>query len=306
MTLIWKDIGVKIMTTLNTNESLKKMVTSLDCLPCIVRQTVSIIRKITEDPKQQTLLLKSILQQFGSLDLNQPPPKVTQLIHRLIQEKTGVGDLYQDEKRQQNAMALAWLPEMSGRIKAAEDPFQLALRLSIAGNVIDCGVSDEISEADVVAALEKALQEPIHGDLEALRSALHSARRVLYLADNAGEIVFDRLLIEQIGCDKVTLVVRGEEILNDVTRSDVQSVGLDQMVEVIDNGTGIPGTLLEDCSAAFRQRFAEAELIISKGQGNYETLSGVPANIFFLFKAKCSVIAKRAGVPIGTHVILHS
>ena len=294
------------MPVLNTDEPFQRMVTSLDCLPCLIRQTVSIIKKTTEDPKQQTLLMKSILQQAGTLDLDQPPPKVAQLIHQLIQQKTGVMDLYQDEKRSQNAMALAWLPEMSRRIQAAKDPFQLALRLAIAGNVIDCGVTDEISEEEVAAALENALLEPIHGDLEAFRRALQSARRVLYLADNAGEIVFDRLLIEQIGCKKVTLVVRGEEILNDVTRCDVQAVGLDQIVEVIDNGSGIPGTLLEDCSAAFRKRFAEAELIISKGQGNYETLSGVPANIFFLFKAKCSVIAGRAGVPMGTHVLLHS
>ncbi len=283
-----------------------KMQTSLDCLPCLIRQTVSVIRTVCSDPQQQNFLMKSILEQAGSLDFEQPPPVLAKKIHQLIREKAGKVDLYLLDKQRQNATAMALLPDMRQRMKHATDPFEFALRLAIAGNVIDLGVQDQISEAEILQSLEQALQTPLSGDIAAFRLALDAAVRVLYLADNAGEIVFDGLLVEQIGADKVTLAVRGEEILNDVTRADIQQTGLDALVEVIDNGSGVPGTMLEDCSEEFRKRFADADLIISKGQGNYETLSGRPENIFFLFKAKCEVIANRAGVPAGTNVLLHS
>ena len=286
--------------------SSQTMPTSLDCLPCLLRQAIGVVKKTTGDPGRQASLLKSILQQSGSLDLSLPPPEIARRMHQLIQQQTGMTDLYREEKRRQNAMALSLFPEMQRRVQASEAPFELALRLAIAGNVIDCGVTDEISEQDVVAALEKALREPIQGDLPAFRKAVQSARQILYLADNAGEIVFDRLLMEQIGFGKITLAVRGREILNDVTRADAEAVGLDRLVTLIDNGSGVPGTLLADCSADFREHFAAAELIISKGQGNFETLCGTSAKVFFLFKVKCEVIAQRAGMPIGTHVLLYA
>ena len=282
------------------------MSTALDCLPCLLRQAIAVVKKTTEDSGRRAALLKSILQQAGFLDFGLPPPEIARRIHQLIQQQTGETDLYREEKRRQNTMALAWLPEMQRRVQAAKDPLELALRLAIAGNVIDCGVTDDISEQQVAAALEKALREPIQGDLAAFRKAILSAQQILYLADNAGEIVFDRLLMEQIGFGKITLVVRGREILNDATRSDAEAAGLDQLVAVMDNGSGVPGTLLADCSEGFRERFAAAELIISKGQGNFETLCGTSARVFFLFKVKCEVIARRAGMPMGTHVLLHA
>lgn len=302
---MWKGTGCKSGAVRENDGYMKKMQTSLDCLPCLIRQTVSVIRTVCSDPQQQNRLMKSILEQSGSLDFEQPPPVLAKQIHQLIRQKTGKSGLYQQDKQRQNAMAMALLPEMRQRLKTAKDPFELALHLAIAGNVIDLGVQDQISETEILQSLEQALQTPLHGDMGAFRRALDATGTVLYLADNAGEIVFDGLLIEQIGADKVTLVVRGEEILNDVTRDDIQQTGLDSLVEVIDNGSGVPGTMLEDCSEEFRRRFAEADLIISKGQGNYETLSGHPENIFFLFKAKCDVIANRAGVPAGTNVLLH-
>jgi len=131
------------------------------------------------------------------------------------------------------------------------------------------------------------------------------AKSILYLADNAGEIVFDRLLIEQLPRERVTVAVRGAPILNDVTWVDATTVGVDTLVKVIDNGSDAPGTVLADCSDAFQKQFAEADLIISKGQGNFETLSDSPENIFFLFKAKCPVVADQVGCPVGTQVLHH-
>ena len=132
------------------------------------------------------------------------------------------------------------------------------------------------------------------------RRAAREARSILYLADNAGEIVFDRLLIEALGPGRVTVAVRGHPVINDATRDDAREAGLEGEVELIDNGSDGPGTILEDCSPAFRERFRAAGLIIAKGQGNAETLSGVPGRIFFLFKVKCAVMASRFGLPEGT------
>jgi uncharacterized protein with ATP-grasp and redox domains len=128
----------------------------------------------------------------------------------------------------------------------------------------------------------------------------------LYLADNAGEIAFDRLLVERISPGRVTLAVRGAPVINDATLADAQAVGLDKIVEVIDNGSDAPGTILDDCHSDFRRRFAGADLIIAKGQGNYETLSDGPGNLFFLFKAKCPVIADHIGQPVGTQIMVQT
>jgi uncharacterized protein with ATP-grasp and redox domains len=198
------------------------------------------------------------------------------------------------------------LPTLRAKVEAAKDPLLMAARLAIAGNVIDMGVDGSLTEADVREALEQALKEPFFAEEDRFREAISKAKSILYLADNAGEIVLDRLLVEQLLLNQITLVVRGSPVLNDATLIDAQMVGLDKIVEVIDNGSDAPGTILGDCNQEFRQRFAKADLIIAKGQGNFETLSNEPGNIFFLFKVKCAVIADLVNQPIGTQMLVHS
>jgi uncharacterized protein with ATP-grasp and redox domains len=182
----------------------------------------------------------------------------------------------------------------------------MAARLAIAGNLMDMGVIGNLTEAEVRQTMEQALHAPFFGELDKFRQAVGDAKSILYLADNAGEIVFDRLLIEQLPTERVTLAVRGAPIINDVTLIDAQAVGLDQIVEVIDNGSDAPGTILSDCSPEFLRRFAAADLIISKGQGNFETLSGEAGNIFFLFKVKCPKVANLVGQPVGMQMLVQS
>ena len=149
------------------------------------------------------------------------------------------------------------------------------------------GVNAHLDESCVSAATEEALSAPLNGDAQAFAQAVSRAGRILYLADNAGEIAFDRLLLEQMPVEKVTVVVRGSPVINDATIADTQSAGIPGLVEVIDNGSDAPGTILEDCGDDFRRRFAAADLVIAKGQGNYETLSDVDKDMFFVLKAKC-------------------
>jgi len=182
----------------------------------------------------------------------------------------------------------------------------LAARLAIAGNVIDMGVNLNLTEADVRQAVNHALTEQFFGEEDSFRQAIAKAQSIMYLADNAGEIAFDRLLIEKISPERVTLVVRGAPVINDATLADAQAVGLDKIVEIIDNGSDAPGTILSDCSREFQRLYTDADLIIAKGQGNFETLNNEPGNLFFLFKVKCPLVADLVNQPIGTQMLVQS
>ena len=172
--------------------------------------------------------------------------------------------------------------------------------------MIDVGVHDNLREEDIKRSLSQSLAGPFAGDLDSFRAAISEAGEILYLADNTGEIVFDRLLIERLPAPGITVAVRGAAVLNDATLADARVAGLDQVAQVIDNGSGAPGTILGECSAAFRERFESADMIIAKGQGNFETLAGGPGNIFFLLKVKCSVVAAHTGLDIGTHALIQN
>jgi uncharacterized protein with ATP-grasp and redox domains len=282
------------------------MLTSLDCVPCFLRQTLEATRFATKDTAIHEQVVRSVLRMLAEIDLMQSPPAIAQRIHRLVREISGVDDPYRPAKERFNRLAVAILLDLTAQVERTRDPLMTAARLAIAGNTIDLGVNGNLTETDVYAAFERAFSEPLMGDLEAFRQAVAEAKDILYLADNAGEIACDRLLIQQLLSVRVTLAVRGGAVVNDATLADAEAAGLDELVEVIDNGSDAPGTLLSDCSEDFRKRFTKADLIIAKGQGNFETLSDTGGNIFFLFKVKCPVIAARVGLPLGTHVLTGS
>lgn len=282
------------------------MRTHLDCLPCFVRQALEAARMISDDRGLQEDLLRNVLRWTADMDLSLPPPVMGQRIHRLLRELSGNPDPYREAKQRQNTMAMAMLPELERVIGSSSDPQLTAARLAVAGNIIDMGVGGELNELKVKDSIEGALEEPLQGDWEGFRKTARSAKRILYLADNAGEIAFDRLLVEQLGPERVTVAVRGAPTINDATMEDAVDVGLDRVVKVIDNGSDAPGTILEECSSAFLERFHQADMVIAKGQGNYETLSEAPREVFFLFQAKCQVAALHAGFPIGSRVVTKS
>lgn len=279
------------------------MKTYLDCIPCLIRQALNAVRMVSADPAVHASIVRQVLCWAGDMDLQQPPPVMAQRIHRQLRMISGEDDPYRLVKEHQNRMALSLLAELQAELESASDPLETAVRLAIAGNVIDLGINDSVTECDLRQSVSRVLAESFAGELEDFRGALSEARSILYLADNAGEIVFDRLLIEQLATARVTLAVRGFPILNDATEKDARAAGLHEIVEIIDNGSDAPGTLLEQCSENFTRRFKQADLIIAKGQGNFETLSDEPRNIFFLFKVKCPVIADHTGLPVGTHVL---
>ena len=282
------------------------MKTSLDCIPCFVRQIIDATRMVSTDPMAHERMVREVLRWASEMDMNQPPPLLAKRIHRRVREISGVADPFRAAKVRLNRMALEIAADLRAEVKSAKDPLAVAVRLAIAGNVIDLGAKSDVTAADVLQSVGQAMAEPLSGELNQFRQAVARARSILYLADNAGEIAFDRLLIEALSPERVILAVRGAPVLNDATEADAKAVGLHEICEIIDNGSDAPGTLLEDCSRAFRQRFADADLILAKGQGNFETLSEAPDNIFFLFKVKCPVIAAHIGLPVGANVLARS
>jgi uncharacterized protein with ATP-grasp and redox domains len=280
---------------------------AMECLPCLLRQTVATVQRFSPDPARSAALIQDVLRRLSALDITQPAPALAQQIHRVIRAGLDDTDPYRAIKAESNALALAWAPELRARIQASPDPLATAVLVAIAGNIIDYGIKEDVTHACLDAALTIALTVPLDSaTLARFRTALARARSILYLADNAGEIIFDRLLIEQLPREKVTLVVRGAPVLNDVTREDAVAAGLTETVEVIDNGIDLPGTLLEACSPEFRARFETADLVIAKGQGNYETLYRSTRPIYFLFVAKCPAVATAVGREIGMPVFLEA
>ena len=282
------------------------MKTFFDCIPCFVRQTLDSVRRATDDETVHEQVLREMLSAISEMDLRESPPAMGHKIHRFIRERVGGGDPYREMKDESNRLALELYPALKSRVEGSPNPLETAVRLAIAGNIIDIAVKGGVGRIDVNEAIHHALTSPFDGDMEGFAGAVSRANDILYLADNAGEIVFDRLLLEQLPLGKVTVAVRGAPVINDATMADARVAGITELVDVIDNGSDVPGTILDECSAAFRRRFDEAGLIVAKGQGNYETLSEVKKDVFFLLKAKCPVIASDVGCEVGSLVLRRS
>jgi hypothetical protein len=273
--------------------------TYFDCIPCLLRQTLEAGRLVSDDESLHERLMREILAAAAQMDLRRPPPVMAQYIHRRIRELSGNDDPYRAIKQRFNRTAWDLLPALKERIDTADDPLPMAVRAAIAGNVIDLGAKTGLEESHVREAMEQCLEAPLAGDVPAFARAIEQVDEVLYLADNAGEVVFDRLLIEQLLPRRVTVVVKGGPIINDAVMADAREARLDEMAELIDNGSDAPGTMLDQCSDDFRRRFDEAPLVIAKGQANYETLNDARRPIFFLLQVKCPLIAKNIGQPLG-------
>jgi len=282
------------------------MKTYLDCIPCFLRQTLNTCRLINTDDKTRERVLREVPTELAKIDLSPPPPVMGGYIHRIIRKLTSLSDPFADVKQDSNTLVLDMAEELDTMIESSKDRFDTAMRIAIAGNIIDYGTPHHLTPEIIREVIRKSLDTPITGEPQELLGAVEKANSILYIADNAGEIVTDRLFIEHLPTEKITLAVRGYPILNDVTYQDAETAGLTKIVNVIDNGADFPGTVLEKCSEEFLECFNSSDLIIAKGQGNYETLSEVPKDIFFLLKVKCHVLAHDLDTPVGSMVVRRS
>jgi damage-control phosphatase, subfamily I len=270
------------------------MRTNLDCLICFMRQARSLGLRASNDPGMQRQLLNEAGQFIASVNADLAPPENSGRLYPLLAKTLGIPDPFIQVKEESNTFALALREEIRQRIIQAEDPLQAAVRAAIGGNIIDYGSLHDFDAAETMQTCFE--QEFVIDDVSALQEAVRKkGQKVLYLCDNCGEIVFDGLLIEQLqqrDCE-VTAVVRDAPIINDATLVDAQACGLDKLCPVISSGTSCPGTPLSQCNPEFLARFQAADIIISKGMGNFESLSEVAAPIFFLFTVKCAEVARH-------------
>ncbi len=279
------------------------MKTYYECVPCFLKQTVHALDMV--DPPHQEAILRKVLHLLGDAELSLSPPEMVRKVSEVIESYNGKIDYYAEAKKKSNKYILEMYEELSGIIKNSVDPFDTAMRLAIAGNIIDFGAKHDFSDKLIHAEIEKALaSKEISSKL--LKDEVKKAEKILYIGDNAGEIVFDKLFLKLLPIDKITYAVRGEPVLNDVLMEDAQMVGLTNMLPVISNGSAFPGTVLKHCSPGFRKTFNNSDLIISKGQGNYETMSDLDHNIIFLLMIKCPVIGRDIGFKTGSFVVKQS
>ena len=274
-----------------------KMYMNTECLLCHLERNVELARTLGSEEKA-TAFARELMKMYVSAPEWYTSPHFAAGTETLLQQFYGVAeDRYLQEKLDSNRFVLERMDALRSRAQAQEDPVLVGLQFAILGNYIDFSalrgnVSFETLEQMIASALEMELDQVCY---QKLRADLAGAKRLLYVTDNAGEIGFDRICAEMIAERfpnlQITFCVRGGPAMNDATRADAVAVGIP--FEVIDNGTCIPGTALDSVNAQTLQAFREADVILSKGMGNVETLLGCGYNVYYAFLVKCQRFVSR-------------
>ena len=276
------------------------MQTFLDCLPCFLKQALRTSQIITNDKKIQKQILDEICEVLKNVPLENTPPETALTVYQKITEITKVEDPYKKIKQECTQKALDLYPSLKELVKKSDDKLLTAIKIATAGNVIDFGASSNFNiekEIDNIFKRGFAIF-----DYQEFKNKFAETDEILYLGDNAGESVFDRILIEEMR-KKVTYVVREKPIINDVIYEDALQAGINNVAKIISPGASTPGTVLKNCNQDFLDIFKKSQLIISKGQGNYEALSEEQYPIFFLLKTKCKIVAKQLNVQNGDMIL---
>lgn len=279
-----------------------------ECAPCFLRQAKEALDLATDNQSLKMETMEELVKVVAD-DFNREAASnvVGTKLHRIIKDRTKNEDPYLLEKRKGNEIALKFLPKIKEILKE-KDGLETYIKAAITGNIIDfgaLGVGFDV-EKGIIKSMEKGIALNQVPDLE---KELQSAKNVLYLADNSGEIVFDKLLIEKLEDYHVEVKVALKEkpILNDACIEDAVQIGLDEVAKLVSTGTDSIGILYADVSKEFKEIFEDADLVISKGLGNYEGLTEMELGnkpVFCLFTVKCNAIAKNAGVHLGDNVVL--
>ena len=276
------------------------MKTYLDCLPCFLSQALRTARVATDDEKKVKSVLDAIGCMLKDIPIESTPPETGRLIYRSISVITGNLDPYKKIKADSTQKALSLYPSLKRMVEKSDNRLLTAIKIAIAGNVIDFGANWNINLHHEV---EKVFKRNFACcDYDVFKTRLDDAREILYIADNAGECVFDKILIEEMN-KPVIYAVRALPVINDATYVDALEAGIDEVATIVSSGTDAPGTVLKTCSSGFKDIFYDSTFIISKGQGNYEALSDQKQSLFVLLMTKCSVIANDIGVNTGDIVL---
>ena len=274
----------------------------LDCLPCMLRQVLEASRMATDDENRHRDIIDDAVRILRGYQNYMTSPEIARDLQRIVKSHTGNADPYKKIKQQDIQRALAIYPLLEKTVNSKRDKLYWALKAAALGNVLDSAAGTGMDfENNIDAELNRDFAVC---DLGAFSNQLMCARSVLIVGDNAGESVLDRILVEAMEGTKVIYAVRSAPVLNDVTEEDALASGLGGVCTVMTSGCDVPGVVLKECSPEFREVFESADIVISKGQGNYETLSGCGRDIYFLLKAKCPVVARLLRVSVGDLVFV--
>ncbi len=277
-----------------------------DCLACVHKQAENTARCATRDPELQRQVLRKVAEYAKTASLDQTPAALSYPLYGIVAEVTGVKDPYGKQKEETNRTALALAPDLKRLIEGSRDPLDTAVHVAAAGNIIDLGIGHAFDiDQDVLAIVKQKFRI---NALEDFRKELGSGLKLLYLGDNAGEIVFDSLLVEHIvkAGARVTFAVKSGPIINDATMEDAAVAGLTELVEVIETGSNDIGINWKNVSGRFMKAVRNADVILGKGHGNFETCHDRPGNFYFLLKVKCRMVADELGVKVGDIVFSRS
>jgi len=278
------------------------MISDYRCFFCFARAFEKLLEDEGLTVAEKNSFTRGMTMLYSKTQENFSAPTFSRELHQILKLYSNNSDPYIEEKKQSNDLVLGMYPALKKLLLESENPYETALRLAIAGNIIDFAIGNQ---HNLEATINKVLKSDfaINHSFE-LKEALSTAKTVLYLGDNSGEIVLDKLFIETIMHPNLTYVVRGGPVINDATLEDALYVGMDSVADVISNGYDAPSTILEKCSEEFQQLFLKADVIISKGQGNLEgLLNKTKKGIFFLLMVKCDVIADALKVKKGDCVV---
>ncbi len=281
------------------------MISDYRCFFCFTRAFEKLLVKEDVPLQAKNSFTNEMISLYHNNRERLTAPEFARALHNILKVYTRNHDPYRNEKKESNDEALGMIPQLKKIIESSADPFNCALRLAIAGNIIDFAANDDFN---LKATIDRALKDEFAIDHSAqLKEALSKAENILYLGDNAGEIVFDKLFIDTLGHPGITYAVRGAPVINDATMEDALYTGMQSSARVISNGYDAPSTIVGKSAAEFREYFDSADLIISKGQGNLEGLiDGNDSRIFYLLMVKCDVIAELLNVRKESLVVFNT
>ncbi len=274
------------------------------CIPCIVNQSYRAAAYFSNGDKSLELkIVKDVCKEVEVVNENYTAPHFSIKMQSIIERNLGISNPFEKQKQENIAKAKKVLPLITEYVEKSTDKFEAATRTAIAGNIIDIGANPDFNISTEIANL--GAKNIDLSQLPRFRDAVKSAKLILYVADNFEEALFDKFFLKELASKRVVFAVRSYPILNDITLADAIELGIDEECEVIESGSKIAGTDLSQCSNKFIEVFNEADIVIAKGQGNYETLLNEARDIYFMFKVKCNGIAQRSGFPIGKGVLLY-
>ena len=283
------------------------MRTHLECIPCFIKQSLEAARMATDDEGIQTEVLREVMKHFQKVTFTNSPPELSREVHKIIRDITGSKDPYKKVKDKSNELAKKDYSYLKKLVIESDDPLLMAIKLSIVGNVIDFGTTNRFNVNDMIDNAIK--QEFDTSSYPQFKRALEQSETILFIADNTGEIFFDRLLLEEFAKKqkKITYVVKANPIINDALTGDAEFAGIDKLATTIEGDSGqklsSPGMILSYASDNFLEIFESSDLVLSKGQGNYEGLSDVDREVFFMLVVKCPLVAQDISSEVGKLIL---